>query len=147
MKSKKTGSALLVVLMIMTVLLLYLTTIWQTAGYTYEIMRCRKEYEERLWSTHALMMWAIALSKENFDTLVSFVQYGPKTITIKHWPPWSKKYTHGSVEFGMLDGDQLALKVTTGTKKGKNSSVRCIFKREKKGDQEVMFIIQNWEEK
>jgi hypothetical protein len=141
MKNNKSGSALLLVIMTLTMFLLYVSTVWQSTSYTHEILHMRQEYEERFWAMHGLMMWAIALCKENFDTMINFVKYETKTITIKHWPPWSKNSTRSKIEFSVFKKDTLIIKVARDTG---NTFLSCILRKEEKSNK---LFIESWEEK
>jgi len=137
---KKKGSALLMVITLMSIFLLYLTTVWYTTSYTYQLMLASKNYQSQRLQATSLMLWTIALCKENFDTLKTYARYESKTITLKKWPPYSKKNSYGKVTFSVLD-DALALKVTHEGK-----TIVCNIHRLQEDDKEPKFEVEKWQE-
>lgn len=137
------GSALLLVIMIMGALLMYLTTIWMAASYTHENALAHTTYQERYWLQYALMMWTVELCKKNFDTMQAHVHYGPKSISIKKWPPSSKQSCSAVVGISTINETKLALKVTLDSKK---MHCYCLLKRIKEDGQPAKFVLEEWDD-
>ena len=146
MTIKKEGSALLVTITVMTVLLVYMATVWQAARYSYEIVQQRTALEKQYWVTQALMLWAVALAKENFDSITNLVKSDPKELLLKKWPLWSKKPSRARVNSSMLNEDALKLSVALETKQKKERVFSCALERIKKNDQEIYFTLKEWHE-
>ena len=144
MKMKK-GSALLLVILVMSMVLLYSATVWRSASLVHALAVARQDYEQRSWLHHALMTWALAVCKENFDQMLNHLQHGPKEITIKKWPPCAQKSYQGLVKLEKRSDDEIALEAQLKSAK-KNKSITCLLQHKKKesGDGDT-FEIREWE--
>jgi hypothetical protein len=69
-RSSVAGSALIMVLFIMTALVLYSTTVWHTTTYVIESMRARVEGEKNARFIDAVLQWGIAFSKTHYKQLI-----------------------------------------------------------------------------
>ncbi len=63
----KQGSALLVVMSVMTGLTLLLTSLWQAAGWTGDLVLVRQRYIAKFYATEVMRNYAVTWVKKEFD--------------------------------------------------------------------------------
>ena len=136
--TKKNGSALVTILLVMTIVLLYTASIWRATCLVHEVALANQEYEQLYWANVGLMHWAQALCKHNFESLLLLCKDRSQELIIDKWPPQKKNGKKGIVSFTNKEN---AIALKTHIDQGKK--ITCTLKREKKGDEE-MFIVQDF---
>jgi hypothetical protein len=69
-RSSVAGSALIMVLFVMTALLLYSSTVWHTTTYAIESMRARTEREQHARFIEAVLQWGIVFAQAQYKQLM-----------------------------------------------------------------------------
>jgi len=138
--TKQYGSALVIILLVMTIVLLYTASIWRTTCLVHEVALANQEYEQLYWANVGLMHWAQTLCKHNFESFLLLCKDKSQELIIDKWPPQKKNGKKGIVSFTNKDIED-AFVLTTQVDQGKK--IRCTLKREKKGDEEA-FIVQDY---
>lgn len=81
---KASGSALLVVMTVMTGLTLLLTSWWQVVGWTGDLVLVRQRYITRFYATEIVLNYGVAWVKKEFDSVIkSLVAVPQKPMTLE----------------------------------------------------------------
>lgn len=97
MKKNIQGSALIILLIMITGLLIYTGIVWRTTAYMVDISLQRERYECQHGAAYALMQWSLALCKHNFDS-IQHACAGSLVIPLKKWPPKESSPYHAQIE-------------------------------------------------
>jgi hypothetical protein len=120
MEKNKEGSGLLIIIILMSGFVLYLSSIWHATVHLAHISLLREQYEKEYSATLGLMNWAIDLTKTNFDIISNEAS---TEINLK-WPPKSKNSFDATVTFEKLDEKHIAICARTTHE----SQANCILK-------------------
>lgn len=94
--STQTGSALLVLLLVMTVLTLLLQQRLRCGSFSYDVVVVRSQQCKRQWATHALLKYGIAWCKAHTSDLLQ-ADLGKKYELQVAWPLYSDVTVPGIV--------------------------------------------------
>ena len=136
--TKKNASALVTILLVMTIVLLYTASIWRATCLVHEVALANQEYEQLYWANVGLMHWAQVLCKHNFEQILFLCKDKSQELIIDKWPPQKKNGKKGIVSFTNKEDIEDACVLITHIDRGKK--IRCTLKREKKGDKETFFV-------
>ena len=150
MKKGAEGSSLLFVLMIMTILTLFVATVWRTTSYTYDLILQRGIYEKQFRLTESLLHYAIALCKKNYTVFVNQnVQHDDiVTLVVNPWPPAKAdglNQFEGKIQIKAYH-THLLIKVFLYKEKIIGNALRCELTKKggAQSESENCFIISNW---
>jgi len=79
---KKKGSALLLVILITSAIVICSTIVWQGTAFLSDLVLKRQEYEQKYRFTEGVLNYGIAFCKCNYDAIQKAVTKGEKTFTI-----------------------------------------------------------------
>ena len=102
MKNNQSGSALVMVLLITTVLMICSANVWHTSFFATDITRKRQQAEQQFWATHGLMMYALAYVQQNFNDSVIQTPTPVKHST-DYWPCGDGRPYSGVVSYAIRD--------------------------------------------
>ncbi len=95
-QSMQAGSALLILLLIMTVLTLLLQQRLRSGTYSYDVVLMRTEYYKHRWALNALFNYGVAWCTANKSTLSAFA-VGKKYELQVPWPVYAESSKPGII--------------------------------------------------
>jgi len=105
----RNGSALVIVMLLMTVIMVCIANTWHTTFYATDIARKRQCCEQRLRATEGLINYAVALCKDNWQELVTQkAQEG--TLSTVQWPCGDGQLYAGTVTIKLNNKSEALLK-------------------------------------
>ncbi len=133
---KRAGSALITVILVLTVLVILATNVLRSTIFAQNIAIERQRHECNYQLTHGLMNYAIELCKENFDTLLEKAQKKPYELQVSNWPDGATLCT-GNV---IIENKNGALNIIA-TKKSTKKALALACRMHKKQD---LFFVDNF---
>lgn len=77
MKYGQSGSATLIVLILMTALLAWGVLVWQSIARMQDIVTQARVYEQKKWKEFGVLEYGIALASQNFNTILLLCKMDP----------------------------------------------------------------------
>jgi hypothetical protein len=157
MKYSCNGSALLIVLFMLTVIVIWTTNLWRGATYLIDSARIKQEYEQQFRLTEALLNYGIAAAKIWHTKWKndSFLSQHQASCHFTQWPPMEKGSSSNNQQDDFYSGKitlvQREKQITVNAQLLKKDIIRfglhCTLEeiknqQEKKGDQSL--IIKEW---
>ncbi len=132
--NKNLGSALLIVLILLSSLLIVCATVWRSTAYILELTLCRHLSEQQHQLTNAGLMWAGALIYEYGTQVEHHLEQAPEiVIFFAHWPFETPQ--HLSIDYQMKlalssgEGNSLKCSALLLKKNEKILMLTCSFRR------------------
>lgn len=147
--ASKEGSAVIMVLGIITLVMMCSMTTWKAAWLTYDLMRMRQQYEQQLRATEGLLAVGIALARDNYQTSTGSFQ--ERTFVYDSWPVGDGRDYQGHVRLqSQLHGQTIKIAVQSSLmhQKERICQMQCyVCAQEVAGahtTKKVVYTIEEW---
>jgi len=146
MKTNREGSGLFIVILLLSGLMLYTLSIWQATAYLSNISLLRVQYEKDYCATLGLINWAVALTKTNFDALIT----QPATTLSFKWPPTDKqpstvKQYNATVEITTDDAKSISLCAQLKDNQENSCVLKARLKRTVLDGDHYQYVLSDWQ--
>lgn len=143
----RSGSSLVVVMVVTTVLLICFTSLWQALSLATDTALKRQNHEQLFRATDALMIYACNLCKNNFHILKEQAHIQKNSINLKSfstWPLDKSQKAQGKIEVS-AQGEALKIQVYLAQNERSSSSLSCILEQEEGDDSGYCrYSISSW---
>lgn len=138
---KGRGSALLLVITIMSALIMVCVTCWRATTYSNNLAYERGTYEQRAYANRALLDYAIAYAQEQFDSLN--LDNSVREYTVNTWPPDKGEYA-ARIIFKRVDATMLMIHSELLHAKKIVHILECHVCRQLDEQDYIFYSIKNW---
>ncbi len=138
----KTGSALLIIVLICTILLTSLTVLWRSAALSYESAMINYQHKKRVYACESLIWYGIGLIKKELVPMAQIPTDQPYLIYQGNWPKTSQTWGILNVEYNHKNKQiHLSAKLFGSTHLAPISVLSVVCKQV-----DHKFIILNWQD-
>ena len=126
--TKVQGSALLLLLFVMTMMGIVVANFWRSTSYALVLALERVRYEQQFRAAQGLLTYGIAFARLNFELLALRAKQGAVTIPFATWPGGGQDNFQGALSYE-LNNVALAIKAQVTGKQGNVTALSCALEQ------------------
>jgi len=147
-ESTKSGSAILMVVLVMSAVIVVCLNMWRATALTTDLVFKRQEREQKFRIAEGVLHYGIALCKERFESLKKLAKAGQELVELDvgRWTVAGHSSYQGKLEV-LLKGDTVQLNASIIAESACAFGIGCQLQQKTAGsgkDSVAYFVISNW---
>jgi hypothetical protein len=145
MKNKQ-GSIIIFIIILLSALGICVAGVWHSMVFALRISHKRQLYEQRYRATEGLLIYGIALCKQNWEQINNTSASLESKVCIPSWPSGDGQSYDGLLTIKQLEPDHIKIRAALLKGPVEVCALSCSLKKEtiEGSDESARFIINEW---